>query len=568
MPDKRYLTQREGRWYYNRRLPKHLIGLIDDDRITKTNLIRYGLGTHNHKDAIRLRNIENVKWDAVLQAAEDQQPTPLAPNQAVRLVQEYVERMDKEWQKRHSHDGPDNEDQRLDMKFDIGVSEQSLTSLVDPRGDQEVSHSIKKILGGSNFEITEDSIPLATFGNIVRRGLIELYRRHSARLDDDYSNEFIDQMFAPKAKVKATFGELCDQFMKIYRDEASSKKVNQQQINQTKSRVNIISQLIGRDMPVNTIDYDLCLAFRNQITGLPQNWIGFQDLPIDEVLKKTANKPAIGHGTQSEYLRLLTKVLDLAHKKGLIPVVYSSDMTPITTKVANKNKRDPFSNDQIKTFFQSSYYNKCGSEPRPFEHAGQPWRFWLPLMCLTMGLRPKEVCQMNLADIKKSEDGVLYVHIIATDDDDESPAQENIKTVKTEASRRIIPVHPELLKIGFAEYVEATLSKSETMLFPGLKPNKYGNYAVYPLKRFREKFLPDVLELKKTQSFYSFRHSFRDALRRMEAPPEILQALGAWSQGNLVSDDYGGGYEPNQLLKYVEKIEYPILDLSYLYVKK
>ena len=55
----------------------------------------------------------------------------------------------------------------------------------------------------------------------------------------------------------------------------------------------------------------------------------------------------------------------------------------------------------------------------------------------------------------------------------------------------------------------------------------------------------------------------------MHASPEILKAVGGWSQGNLVSDDYGNEdeYGPDQLLKYVKKIKYPGLDLSHLYVK-
>ncbi len=106
MADKRYLIQIDGWWRYNRRLPKDLVGLIQDDRSTKTGLIRYSLDTTDLEVAQKRRNCENVIWDAIFEVAEEGRPLPLNKNQAVRLVQEYVERTDKEWQRKHSVGGP------------------------------------------------------------------------------------------------------------------------------------------------------------------------------------------------------------------------------------------------------------------------------------------------------------------------------------------------------------------------------------------------------------------------------------------------------------------------------
>ena len=122
--------------------------------------------------------------------------------------------------------------------------------------------------------------------------------------------------------------------------------------------------------------------------------------------------------------------------------------------------------------------------------------------------------------------------------------------------------------MGFLDYVESVGKEGHKRLFPELNKDKYGNYSTYILRRFREKFLPDVIEIGEKQAFYSFRHNFRDALRDIEAPAEILQALGAWSQGKLVSDSYGEGFKVGHLMKYVEKIEYLGLDLSHLHVKE
>lgn len=58
------------------------------------------------------------------------------------------------------------------------------------------------------------------------------------------------------------------------------------------------------------------------------------------------------------------------------------------------------------------------------------------------------------------------------------------------------------------------------------------------MKQFNEVILPKAVPMKPRQSLYSLRHSWRDALRRFDASPATLNALG-WSQGKVVSDSYG-----------------------------
>ncbi len=127
-------------------------------------------------------------------------------------------------------------------------------------------------------------------------------------------------------------------------------------------------------------------------------------------------------------------------------------------------------------------------------------------------------------------------------------------------------MHPELLAIGFMDFV-STRKSNDTLLF-SVRPDKYGNNARYPLKRFAETFLPASIELKPRQSFYSLRHSFRDALRRSKAPPEILRAFGGWADGAPVSDAYGDKFDPDHTVDDMKLVAFPGLDLSHLYVRQ
>jgi len=293
---------------------------------------------------------------------------------------------------------------------------------------------------------------------------------------------------------------------------------------------------------------------------------------LDEAIKRAAaeQKALLSPVTQQQYLAALRDVLDLAVKKRLVPVNPAEGLKPVKRDtVAASEKRKPFTLDQIKQFFQCKFYSECAKHPLPFAHDKSGWRFWLPLICLFTGMRPNEAAQMHLNDLKCTPQGTWYLHIVATGDEDDGGRSRSAKTLKTATSRRKIPVHPELIKVGFLQFVQISKKSSSSLrMFPGLKPDKYGNHATYALKRFRDTFLPSAIKMEPRQSFYSFRHSWRDALRRIDAQPATLQALGAWSQGKLTSDDYGDKSDPDYQAKFMNEITFPELDLSSLYHPK
>ena len=75
--------------------------------------------------------------------------------------------------------------------------------------------------------------------------------------------------------------------------------------------------------------------------------------------------------------------------------------------------------------------------------------------------------------------------------------------------------------------------------------------------------LLEVLIVKTPKIFYSsllymkivygFRHSFRDRLRAIECPSEIIDQLGGWSLRSI-GEGYGRGYGLEVLHKWISKI--------------
>ena len=60
-------------------------------------------------------------------------------------------------------------------------------------------------------------------------------------------------------------------------------------------------------------------------------------------------------------------------------------------------------------------------------------------------------------------------------------------------------------------------------------------------------------KLSKSYVVHRFRHSFRDRLRAVECPTEIIDQLGGWSLKS-VGQGYGRGYELDVLGKWILKI--------------
>jgi integrase len=368
------------------------------------------------------------------------------------------------------------------------------------------------------------------------------------------------------------FGELAEQCQQLSEEDADVNSLSQKWVDKQRANLALIREIVGDKTPIGSIDYDACLRVRSILARLPSNRTKlYGDLPIDKAIEQAAKegKPLLSPVTQQQYLGVLRDVLDLAAKKKLITVNPAEGLKPIKRDaVADSDKRKPLTLQQIADFFKSEFYAECAKHSPAFVHDKSGWRFWLPLLCLFLGMRPNEAAQLHLADLKRTKKGTWYLDIQATADEDEHSTT-TVKTLKTAASRRKIPLHPELIRIGFLQFVEQHKKASSYLrLFPDLTADKYGNLAWYALKRFNETYLRAALKLAPRQSFYSFRHSWRDALRRIEAPAATLQAVGGWSQGKLASDAYGDPSDPDHQIKIIRKISFPGLDLSTLHLPK
>lgn len=84
---------------------------------------------------------------------------------------------------------------------------------------------------------------------------------------------------------------------------------------------------------------------------------------------------------------------------------------------------------------------------------------WAALIGLYTGARVSEIAQLYLADFVE-EQGVPCMRI-TTDSDGQS--------LKTAASRRVVPIHPDLVQLGLLDRVERLRREEKTRLFPEMR---------------------------------------------------------------------------------------------------
>jgi hypothetical protein len=97
------------------------------------------------------------------------------------------------------------------------------------------------------------------------------------------------------------------------------------------------------------------------------------------------------------------------------------------------NKQRAASHEELQTLFNNPKMEKYAADPDTAHY------FWLPLIGLYTGARINEVCQLNpFEDIKQDlATGIYYFHFT-----DESGTAEGVdKSIKTNSSRRIVPIH-------------------------------------------------------------------------------------------------------------------------------
>lgn len=222
------------------------------------------------------------------------------------------------------------------------------------------------------------------------------------------------------------------------------------------------------------------------------------------------------------------------------------------------NRRPTFSDEQIGRIFATPLFTgsagPCSLHVRG-DHRADTWHYWIPLTCLFSGLRIGEVAQLRICDIK-SEFGACVMHI----------RHDQTAGLSTKpGTSRMMPIHSQLVSIGFMDMVERRAQDSDgdptQPLFAGLSKNDRDQIGSAP-SRFWRDYLTKVGEKKGDDGIgaHSFRHTLAQKLRDAdELDITIAVVLGH----SLPSTTAGYGTTRQGSIKMlsdmIEKVKFPAL---------
>ncbi|MGO4527323.1 DUF6538 domain-containing protein, partial [Microvirga sp. 2MCAF35] len=327
-------------------------------------------------------------------------------------------------------------------------------------------------------------------------------------------------------------------------------------------------ELISPEMPVKAVTREVCRDVLDTLRYLaPNSTKRYPGLTGRDAAKraKAEGLAPMSALTINGHIQKLSALMNWAVNEGYI------DRNParglkVIDRVRRKDKRYPFSSEQLRLIFNAPLYRGCQDDgpgyARPGANYPRRGRFWVPLIGLFSGMRLNEICQLDVADVRLI-DGIDCFIVTAG-----GPDRTTDKRLKTENAERAVPIHPILVDLGFVDYVQSRRVSRDTKLFPELPIACTGYYSDTFSKWFAN-FLEKTGAKASRTSFHSFRHNFRDALRDAKTAKEIAYALGGWSGDSpngesATAENYGGGFKISTLAEAIAKVHYPGLDWRHL----
>nr|WP_245582436.1 site-specific integrase [Neorhizobium lilium] len=399
------------------------------------------------------------------------------------------------------------------------------------------------------------------------RAEIEGLQRSFERDQGDYSGVPRDPIVKPvtgSARETAAQGESIMELFENYARE-NPRQIKPDTLAQARRDVGLFVEYVGSTFPVHRIDKKAVREWKALLMRFPvkaKESKAFEGMTLPQIVKhnETVGKPAINAKTVNRYLAGFSAFCTWLTNHGYLQQNPAADMF---LKKSKEKTTKPFSVDDMNKLFKSPLFAGCQSAAewrliaRPGNVKIRDHRYWVPLIMLYSGARPAEIAQLSLDDVRQ-EHGHWIFHITTEGDGD--------KSVKTEGSMRVVPVHQELVKLGFLDYHAGMKKAGQGRLFPLAERNARGQMIADYSREFGRYLIKLGMKEGRGLSLYSFRHGAADALRRAGHLDEqfgfilghtsatITQRHGTLPQGML-----------EQRVELVNSIGYPGLILLHLY---
>lgn len=297
--------------------------------------------------------------------------------------------------------------------------------------------------------------------------------------------------------------------------------------------VDLFIEIFG-DKFIHLYTEDDAVRFRDTLLEMPPKYRylkKWKEMSIEQIIELDPEEKLSPKRVHDQLVRMRT-LWAMAVKKKTAVINIFDDVDVEYDVIRGK----PFSHPEL-----CDILNPTNMEISP----AYPSHYWALLIALFTGMRRSEIFFRTVDEIKE-ENGIWYFDITRTGD----------KKTKNKASVRTVPVHSELIRLGFLDYLDKLrLKNSKSYIFP-----EYNNTGGQAGNKFTDFFIEYRRKLgidEPGKKFHSFRNTFVVALESNKTYSPLLSRLIGHYTGTMTHDGYGGYYSLQDLSEAVEQIKFP-----------
>jgi hypothetical protein len=223
----------------------------------------------------------------------------------------------------------------------------------------------------------------------------------------------------------------------------------------------------------------------------------------------------------------LNAIWNFARKHGFVDRSLDNPFSEQRVEEVIPEAKEGFTPTQLQAIFNTPVFT---AGERPAQGRGEA-AFWIPLLLLTYGTRPEEMCQLLVSDIYQDEESGLWCLKITDEGDHPVKGSRQIKSNRNKVVRRSLPITEALEKLGFIDYVTGLKAAGQTALFPLLTLK--GGYLYENFGRWWGEYLREHKAIPEAGN--KPLRGFRDAWTTAASKSGLSEEEREWIQGHYMS---------------------------------
>ena len=268
--------------------------------------------------------------------------------------------------------------------------------------------------------------------------------------------------------------------------------------------------------------------------------------------------------TVKRHLSVLSQFFQFSVDQGHTTVTARNDLVEdhqFRQSPGARGQRDIWTPEDLAALFASPVWRGCHmhfrakSGPEVIRDA----KFWLPILALYHGARLEEFADLYRRDVAR-DGGQWFINI----------TEANGRRLKTRNAERTIPLHPEVLRLGFLSHIQQTAPRPDDPLFPDIEPQGKDRKRGPRITRWFVEYRRAIGVYREGVGMHAFRHTARtrlgDVIQDAQQERHVDFLMGHGRGGSEGRQRYDKGPGLVAMAETLGLLRFPELDLSHLYV--